>query len=185
MEFEARRDGTDRRRLDRESGAERRDGDDRRSLVNNAEKMMSFMKSIPVFHGLTSDQFRKILYICYNKTVPADLFLFEDGDKADGMFILLEGRVRILSHKSTLITELEPITLIGGEEFFTGAHRRTSVVTTSESTIIRINKAELYRVFQGDYSLSNRILLNIITEFAGKLESYTDIIRELRTAGDA
>ncbi|MCD6308479.1 MAG: cyclic nucleotide-binding domain-containing protein [Candidatus Latescibacteria bacterium] len=185
MEFEDRRFGAERRSDLSKALDDRRSGDDRRSVVNDAEKMVAFMKKIPVFTGLTHDQYRRILYICYNKTVPKNLFIYEEGDKADGMYILLKGKVKVLYHKSTVVTHITPIALVGEVEFFTGEPRRTSAVTVEESTIIRVTKSELYRVLQKDYTLSNRILLNVIGELAQKLDKYTEIIQELRSFKDS
>ena len=146
--------------------------------------MIGFMKTIPVFKGLTYDQYKKLLYICYHKTVPADMFVFEDDDKSDAMYILLQGQLKILYHKSTLITQIDPISLVGEIGFFTGHQRETSAVTTKESTIIKINKPELFRVFHGDCALSNRVLLNVINELSYKLSRYTEIIQDLRIFKD-
>jgi len=185
MEFEDRRFGVERRSDLSAKPDDRRSGDDRRSVMNDAEQMIALMKKIPVFSGLTNDQYRRILYICYHKTVPKDLFIYEEGDKADGMYILLQGRLKVLYRKSTVVARITPITLVGEVEFFTGEPRKTSAVTVEESTIIRVTKSELYRVFQRDYALSNRILLNVIRELAQKLDKYTDVIQELRSFKDS
>ena len=180
-----RRSGTDRRGDLHNVNLERRDGAERRSVVSDTDRMIGFLRKIPVFSGLTHDQYKKLLYICYNKTIPADCFLFEQDDKSDAMFILLNGRLKVLSHKSTLVSYTEPVALVGEIGFFTGENRRISVVTIVESGIIKINKTELFRILHADSSLSNRILLNVINELVIKLGKYTEIIQELRSFKDA
>jgi len=185
MEEQARRSGLDRRRARRETASERRNGTDRRSVVNETDRMISFMKKIPLFSGLTYEQYRKVLYICYRKTLPRDLFIFEQGDRSDSMYILLAGQLKVLYHGSTLVTLIDPVTLVGEIGFFTGEPRLTSAVTTTESSIIKINRTELLRILQNDQSLANRLLLNVINELARKLRKYTEIIQELRSFQDA
>ncbi len=184
MKNKIRRSGKERRNQISKISSDRREGNERRSIVSETDRMVNFMKKIPVFNGLTNEQYKKLLYICYNKTLPKDMFIFEQGDKPDGMFILLNGQLKILYHKSTLVTYISPITLVGEVGFFTDTPRSTSAVTTEESSIIKINKQELFRIFQGDNALSNRILLNIINELVMKLQKYTEIIQELRTFKD-
>ena len=184
VEHKNRRSGLERRNQITGISPDRREGSERRSVVSETDRMVNFMKKIPVFNGLTNEQYKKLLYICYTKNLPKDLFIFEPGDKPDGMFILLNGQLKILYHKRTLVTNISPITLVGEVGFFTDTPRSTSAVTTEESSIIKINKQELFRIFKGDNALSNRILLNVINELAMKLQKYTEIIQELRTFKD-
>lgn len=186
MDETNRRSGMDRRN-DHEASSvdmDRREGTDRRSVVSETDRMIEFLKKIPVFNGLTYDQYKKILYICYNKMLPPDCYIYEESDKSDSMYILLKGQIRILYNKSTVVTTVDPIALFGEIGFFSGDPRKTSAVTTMESSIIKINRIELYRVFHGDSGLSNRVLMNVIKELTSKLDKYTGIIQELRTFKD-
>ena len=116
--------------------------------------------------------------------LPPDCYIYEESDKSDSMYILLKGQLRILYNKSTVVTTVDPIALFGEIGFFSGDPRKTSAVTTMESSIIKINRIELFRVFHGDSGLSNRILMNVIKELTFKLDKYTGIIQELRTFKD-
>lgn len=187
MDETNRRSGMDRRddRVTSSVDMERREGTDRRSVVSETDRMIEFLRKIPVFNGLTYDQYKKILYICYNKMLPSDCYIYEENDKSDSMYILLKGQLRILYNKSTVITTVDPISLFGEIGFFSGDPRKTSAVTTMESSIIKINRIELFRVFHGDSGLSNRILMNVIKELALKLDKYTGIIQELRAFKDS
>jgi len=176
-----RRHGHERRELTSGADGERRaSGEDRRSVVSDTDRMIEYLKKIPVFKGLTHDHYRKLLYICYHKTLPQDLFLFEHGDKPDAFFILLSGGIKILYHNSTFVTNIEPISLVGEIGFFIGKARETAAVTTAESKIIKITRTELYRLLSSDNSLSNRLLINVISELALKMDNYTRIIQDLR-----
>lgn len=130
MNNEARRSGMDRRSKKIPIESDIRKGKDRRKILDETGRMAELLKKIPIFSGLTDDQYRKILFICYNKTLPGDLFIYEQDDKSDSMFLLLQGQIKILFHKSTLVTFLDPVSLFGEIGFFTGEQRSTSAVTT-------------------------------------------------------
>lgn len=184
MENENRRSGIERRSETSDISNDRREGPDRRSFVNDTERMIEFMRKIPVFNGLTNDQYKKLLYICYNKQLPAECYIYEEGEKSDSLFILLRGRIRLLYNKNTLVTTVDPVTLFGEDGFYTNKPRQISAVTSIESTIIKINKIELYRVFHADSSLCNRVQTNVISQLSLKLERYTEIINDLRSFKD-
>ncbi len=180
-----RRSGEDRRYADSLEGSDRRYGGERRSVVSETDRMVEYLKKIPVFKGLTQDQYRRILYICYHKTIPGNLFLFEQGDKSDALFILLSGALKVLYDNSTYVAKIEPVSVVGETGFFSGRKRETAVVTTEESIIIKITKTELSRLMNSDNSLSNRLLLNVIVELSEKMDKYTRIIQDLRKTVDA
>ena len=180
MEEETRRSGLDRREQLTDVPDDRRKGTERRAAVRNFDRIVEFMKKIPVFSGLTNDQYMKILRICSHKEFPEDDFIYRRGDEPNELFILLKGRLRVLTREDTLLTQLTPIALVGAIGVFSGTCHLNSVSTITESSLIRIHKIEIFRLFENDHILGNQIFQNAISSLAQNLEVYNEIIQEMQ-----
>ena len=177
---ETRRPGLDRRKKRTDVSADRRKVEERRAVLKDYKNVIAFMKKFPIFKGFTEKQYIELLRICSKKTFPPDHYLYKEGDESDGLFILTKGELNVLSGKNSQITRITPKGLAGEIGLFTGKRRITSMVSTSESTVIRIHKIELFRLFKNDSIFCIRFLLNIIDYLAKRLEVYNDLIEEMR-----
>ena len=68
MEVKTRRSGIDRRKKQVKVAVEKRKITERRTIPSDNIRHIDFMKKIPVFNGLTNDQYIRMLNICYQKT---------------------------------------------------------------------------------------------------------------------
>ena len=180
MEAKTRRSGIDRRKKPVKVAVEKRKITERRTIPSDNMRHIDFMRKIPVFNGLTNDQYIRILNICYQKTLPEKFFIYEQGDESNEMFILIKGKLSLVRGETELST-ISPYELIGELGVFSGKPRLTSLISSSESTIMKINNDELFRLFRKDPALSNRIMRNVIIEIAQKFQEYIEIIEELQT----
>ena len=182
MEDEARRSGLDRREQQREHNeAEKRQSQDRRELIKDPGRTIELMKKIPIFRGLDDEDYKKLLRICAKKNIAKDEVLCKKEDEPNELFILLKGQLRVMLSTSVFLTHITPIGLVGEIGIFTGARRTATVYASLDSTVIRIHKQELFELFRHDCPLSNRILLNVISDLANKLQEDNELIEDLRT----
>ena len=54
--------------------------------------VVAILKSIFLFSKLTDEQLREIAEVGSTKSLEADQIVFAEGDEADGLYIVLEGR---------------------------------------------------------------------------------------------
>ena len=181
MEEKARRSGTDHRTQQNKNVSEKRNDPDQKELIKDPDKIIKLMKKIPIFYGLEDEDYEKIIRICSKKIFHQDEVICKRGDEPNELFILLKGQLRVMLSPSVFLTHIIPIGLVGEIGIFTGAQRTATVYASLESTIIRIHKKELIELFKNDCILCNRILMNVISDLANKLQEENDLIEELRT----
>jgi CRP-like cAMP-binding protein len=159
---------------------EHRQGNEQRDVVRDADRYIEFMKKIPLFQGLTPDEYKKILHICSKQMVPKDHFLCRKGDESNELYILIKGQLKIMFRPTSFLTYISPIGLVGEIGVFTGVRRTASVLAVAESSIIRISKIELFELFRNNSVLGICVLLNVIADLSNKLQEDNELIEELR-----
>lgn len=180
MEQKIRRTGIDRRNKQTDIKTNKRSNTERRTVIKDSKRIIDYMKKIPLFDGLTYDEYTKILNICTKKIIPQEHFLCNEGDESDELFILLKGQLKVTFHGGTLLAYITPLGLVGEMGVFTDTKRSASVIATNESTVLRMSKNELFEVFRNNCALGNRIFLNVINDCAKKLHEDNEIVDEMR-----
>ena len=180
MEKEIRRSGTLRRKKQEDVENDKRNSKDRRAAFKDSEQIIDYMKRIPIFDGLTNEQYTEILNLCSKKVIPADHYLCRDGDKSNDLYILLKGQLKVMSRNGALLAFIDTLGLVGEMGVFTDTPRSASVAATDNCIVIRINKDELFELFNNNCPLGNRIFLNVIKDLANKLQEDNEVIDELR-----
>ena len=179
MDIETRRSGLDRRKQFNEVIVDNRKGTERRTIKDYYTNIEDFVKDIPIFKGLNSDQTQKILNICSIKTYPKGHFICQEGEESNELFIFINGQLKVVKG-DTFLAYITPFGLVGEIGVFTGKRRSASVVNITESTVIKINKNELFQLLKYDQDLNNCILLNVISDLANKLQGDNELIENLR-----
>lgn len=174
-----RRSGSVRRQRSSTFDANRRQDPERRSVAKDIDTLIQSLDTIQLFSGLTREQYRKLIYICYEKNYPAGHVLFREGDKADAFYVLMSGELNIL-RADTLVQHVFPVGIVGEVGVFSGKEHLTSTIVARDSELIQINRTELFRLFRNDNRLCNRILFNVIQEIASKLREYNEFIEDLQ-----
>lgn len=180
MKHESRRSGINRRQRLDVVDLDRRKKVDRRDVINDSDRIIGFMKKIPIFKGLTNEQYREILNICSKKVFPKDHFICQEGDDSNELFILLKGKLKVVLQGGTMLATISPLNLVGEIGVFADTKRSASVVAATDSTVINISKKELSILFKNDCVLSYYILINVIRDLARKIKEDNEIIEELR-----
>ena len=180
MEKEIRRSGNNRRVRQVKTSSERRNSHEHREVVKDHYHNIKIMKKIPIFHGLTDDDYIRILHICQKIIIKKDQIILRKGEKSNELFILLKGKLKVMLSSTTFLTYIFPIGIVGEIGFFTGLRRSAIISAFTESTLIMINKHELFDLFKNNYALGNRILMNAISDLANKLLADNEYIEELR-----
>jgi len=180
MEEEVRRSGAERRAESQPVEVDRRECTERRSAIREGDHIIESMKKIPIFHGLSIGQYRRMLRICSKKVVKCDEILCREGDRSDELYILLKGQMKVVLKGSIIVTYITSLGLIGEMGVFSGLPRSATVIASEASSLIRIGKRELFELFKQDCPLSNRVLMNVIDDLVTKLNEDNELIEELR-----
>jgi len=179
VEEMSRRSGNDRRSEEAPIHNDKRGQDDRRGAVRESDKIIDFMKGIPLFKSFSDDQYKAFLNVCSIKTIKQDSFLCRENEPADELYVLMKVKLKVMKGY-TLVTILSPMGLVGEIGVFTSGKRTADVLAQTDSTVIRIHKNELFGLMKANASLSQRLLLNTIHDLSSKLQEDNRIIEELR-----
>ena len=147
---------------------------ERLASVHNLKRRINFLKKIPIFNGLTNEHCIELLNISDEKTFPQYEVIVKQGDKSDALFILKKGCVKLYCNES-LLTDISAIDIFGEVGFLSGAPHLISVITTTESAVIEINRTKFLNLFRNDNVNRSVILLNIINEIAQHPQKYKGI----------
>jgi len=180
MDKNNQRSGLDRREQQENIEPEKRKGMDRRNVFKDYKFIINTLGKFPIFKGLTSYQYQQILNICSKKIFNKEQYVCQEADESNEMYILLSGQLQVMFHKKTVLTIISPISLVGELVFFTGEQGFSSVIATTESTVISIQKDELFSLLKRDSALSFTILMNVISELSHKLRKDDEIISDLK-----
>ena len=172
--------GSDRRKNSTDVTNERRTGIDRRVALKNYYRFIKILEKIPVFKDLSVDQFQKLINICSKRIYKKDEQICVGGDESYEMFILLEGELKVTIPNGKEISRVKPVGIVGEMGIFTGETRSASVLASTDSIVLIINKPELLSLFQQDCILAARILMNVIKDLSHKLKKNNVIIEEMR-----
>jgi len=175
-----RRSGSGRRENQEGATSNQRSGKDRRILSENYLKFIKILEKIPIFKGLTVDQFQKILNICSKRTFEKNEKLCWIGDDSHEMFILIKGELKIAFKNGKELSRIQHIGIVGEMGIFTGQLRSASVVAATDCIVLIIHKTELIKLFHEDFIIGIQILMNVIQDLSQKLRNNNVVLEELR-----
>jgi len=132
------------------------------------------LRRYPYFAAAQDDGLRTLAMMSDEVSVPADTVMYREGDKADKLYILVDGEVDI---QYTLGSgELRTVdTLVPGELLMWSAlvepYKSTAVVTTRQpAKLIAIDAEKLRAYCQQDHRVAYEMLLQLTKMLATRLE---------------
>lgn len=151
-----------------------------RGTILRHVQLLKVLEKIPLFQGLTPHQFKQVLHVCERRCFSANETLFRAGEESHGMFILLQGSLKVLLPDGKEISRIDPIGIVGEMGVFTGERRSASIVAITSCIMLSLHKMELLRLFRHDADLGIRVLLNVILDLSRKLRRDNEIIKDLK-----
>lgn len=132
------------------------------------------LRRYPYFAAAQDAGLRDLAMICEEELIPAGTVMYREGDKADKLYILVEGEVDI---QYTLGSgELRTVdTIVPGELMMWSAlvepYKSTAVVTTRQDSKVIAMDSDKLRIFcTSDREVANDVLLHVTKLLATRLE---------------
>ena len=141
------------------------------------------MDTIPIISDLTNDQFEALLSICEKQTIPTYTIIFKEGDRPAEMYILTEGLLKV-TLKGREINKILPISTVGEMGVFTGEPRSVTVISVTESTMLKIMKKDLFNLFSKDKDFHIKFQEGMLLDLSHKLRLTNEVITKLRVRLD-
>jgi len=156
------------------------EGKERHREKQKPGQIIDVLEKIPIFRGLSFEQFKQILMICSKKTIAKGKKLCSAGEESHDIFILIKGKLKVIFEDGKKFSCIKPLEIVGEMGVFTGEKRSATVIAESECVILSIKKAELFNVIRNDTELGIQVQANVIEDLADKLRTNNVIIKELK-----
>jgi len=133
------------------------------------DNISAILQKLPVFSGLTEDEYGHIQKICQPARFDDGETLFVEGDSSPCMYVLLSGDVQLRTHDQGPIHSLNPGELFGEIGFISQQNRTATAIARARVVLLQIN----YDVFQNlvlrEPRISFTIMRNIIMNLSNHI----------------
>ena len=130
-------------------------------------RIITILKKIPVFAGLTDEEYELLINVCRVVQCAEGEVLFEEGAAGHDMFVLLAGSVEITTSKAGPIHTLTPGELVGEIAVVCRVHRTATSVATQESVLLKLSRDEL-DLLLGRAPRASYVIMKNIAETLGE-----------------
>src|SRR5688572_7149546 len=133
---------------------------------------LALLQSMPTFGGIREDILQFILEVSISVAVPKGQFFFRQGDAANTMFVLEQGKVAILktwNGHDYLLHELKAGDCFGEMALIDLLPRSASVLAVEDSIAIEISSTTLGQVYEKDLEQLAMIYMNLGREVSRRL----------------
>lgn len=142
--------------------------------VRREQRKTERFHQIPIFGTLSGPEVGRILRICEEQTIPAGKPVFSPGDRTDGFYIILDGRIDIRipgkdGKQQTTIATLATRSVFGEMSFLNRRPRSAWAVAAEETRLNRVKGDEFYALIeQGDVA-AYKVIVNFAKLIAERL----------------
>jgi CRP/FNR family cyclic AMP-dependent transcriptional regulator len=134
------------------------------------------LRRFPFFSGLTDEEIKSIAMVSDEERHEADTFIFREGDKAQKMYVLIEGTVDIMVNTDEEGLERETVSTLNHGDVFCWSsvvepHSLTaSAFAATPVRVVAIDGAGLRAMFELDCHLGFRILQKAAVIISSRLK---------------
>lgn len=153
------------------------------------------LKRFEIFEGLTDGQLERMAGLCREEVYPAGVTIFEEGDRAENLYLLWQGTValemKVQAWPQKPLKKTIVDVIARGEPFGWSAlaepHFLTlSAKTLEQSRVIVIKGEDLYRLFARDHHMGYLVMERLTSVVGGRLrgtrERLTQMLKEAEVA---
>lgn len=117
----------------------------RHEQVLAVDRKDDLLENLPLFAGLDADALADLRHSAEEIELTAGSYLFHEGDTADSLYVVRNGRVQALQ-QGVAIRELGRGDVIGELGLLTGTPRSASIRAVRDSTLVRLTKAQFDKI---------------------------------------
>jgi CRP/FNR family cyclic AMP-dependent transcriptional regulator len=137
------------------------------------------IREIELFKGIDYDVMNKIAKICSEESYSKGIVLFRDGDKAEALYILIEGTVHLEVKNGGVLTYRmnEPGAIFGWSSMFESGQYTASGICATDLKVIKIQRDKINKIFSEHPDAGMKILRRLGTVFSTRLSNaYRDLL---------
>ena len=147
------------------------------------ETRLRLLQEMPIFGGVTQATLNFLLEFAPLVPVASNGYYFQQGDQADSVFVLEEGKVAVIKTwqgEACVLKTLEKGDCFGEMALMDLLPRSASVMAIEPSRAIQISAAMLYQLYTQDIEQFVIIQMNMAREVSRRLRAADDRLFEER-----
>ncbi|QLG88378.1 Crp/Fnr family transcriptional regulator [Chitinibacter bivalviorum] len=127
--------------------------------------MIEVLKSIPLLQGFPDDQLEYILATGLKRNMAKGTFVFREGDPAESMYVLIEGRARCFASdnqgKEFVFMVVEPGDAVGEISLIDNEPRGWSCQCEEDSSFLMFSKQEFREAMEREPHVKDLVVQNL------------------------
>jgi CRP/FNR family transcriptional regulator len=143
------------------------------------ENILNIISAIPLFNGLPDDQLSEIRQIAVEKQFGKGQTIFSEGDETTGLFVVVDGRIKIYKvsseGKEQILHIFEAGQSFGEVTVFTGQQLPANAQTLAKSRLLLFPRSAFVALVTANPSLA----LNLLAIMSKKLRQFAAQIENL------
>jgi CRP/FNR family transcriptional regulator len=143
------------------------------------ENILKIISAIPLFNGLPDDQLDAIRQIAFEKHYNKGQTIFSEGDETTGLFVVIDGRIKIYKvsseGKEQILHIFETGESFGEVTVFTGQQLPANAQTLAKSRLLLFPRS----AFVGLVTANPSLALNLLAIMSKKLRQFAAQIENL------
>ena len=145
----------------------------------NGNPVVKVLESVPIFESLTGKELSEVARLTHERTYKKDEHVFKKLSPAEGMYVILDGEVKIKDPKSgNIFASLHSGDFFGELALLDEEPRSASAICTVHSRLIGFFRTDLLTLINRYPELGNKILLNLSRVLGERLrETNKNIIK--------
>jgi CRP/FNR family transcriptional regulator, cyclic AMP receptor protein len=127
------------------------------------------LRRVPLFHGISERALDSLVDLVTEVEFPSGRYLAQQGQVGSGLFVVIEGRVRVTRGDQTL-AHLGPGEFVGELSLLDGSPRMAHVVAEEPTRVLALGTGDLLDLVEREPSIA----LAMLRTLAGRLRDATD-----------
>jgi CRP/FNR family transcriptional regulator len=140
---------------------------------------MEMLGRVPLFQGINSERLRRLAHISSERLFQKGEALFFQGRKAEGFFVLIEGRVKVfkvsLDGREQILHLFQGGEIIGEVPVFTGGAYPAHAEALTRSTVLYVPRDGFVRLVREDADLA----LEMLAVLSQRLRRFAALVEDL------
>jgi signal transduction histidine kinase len=133
------------------------------------------LKRLPFFSDLTDEHLQRLVSITESRSLPSETTVFREGDPPDGMYVVLQGRVRVYMTAEGQDADLA--TLSAGDFFgemalLDGQPRSASVQCVDDCSLLLLERSDFLELLKSSPTLLEDVLADLSQRMRGTQEKF-------------
>ena len=149
-------------------------------MAESVESLRRKLGASPVVRGLTTPELDQIIALAESRLVPTGDHVFKQGDQADALLIIVQGRVEVMKNEQVLAT-LGIGEVLGELSLFGGTQRRSAAAkATTETLVLRIPTKGFRKLLDASNVAALKVVNNVAHQLAERLTVLNEKLIEAR-----